>query len=213
MNKTDLFIYKYSLIKLKNKKKFYKLQLINCYFYSLFKIIIPSFYLFFIYLIFIFRIYSFLILIRYIWFFTGKFIVKNYFFLFFYSSFISSISSILKYSLFLLKRELFSIFLLSSRYTLQWVIKQINFCLYYWIKKWENIFFFDQSINLRLYENLERWLFEKQCRYINKYNIQRSLLWKIRYYFGPFDPYSQDFWRFGDCNSSTYLIKYKIIKV
>ena len=98
-----------------------------------------------------------------------------------------------------LKRYYIYIYKLSSGHSTKWLIRRLNFGINNWAKI--SFMYFTSSF-------LSSWMYQKQCYYINRIHSRKSLLWKIKNYFGPFNPYFNDFWIFGDQFSSIYLLKF-----
>ena len=109
-----------------------------------------------------------------------------------------------------LKRDIFLICKKSYGHSTSWFIRQTNYIILKWFYKWKYIFLLYNvkkfNVN-KLFFSLDHWIFNKQFHYINRNHSNKSLLWKIKTYFGPFNPYQRDFWVFGDNFSSIYLIK------
>lgn len=112
-------------------------------------------------------------------------------------------------SLLLLKKNLFFIWKYSSGHSSKWIIRHINFIFIKWLKKWltYSIIIKKQRKFIFHYFSFITWLSLKQCSYIIKIYSSKSLLWKIKNYFGSFNPYLLDFWIFGDKYSGSYIIK------
>lgn len=109
----------------------------------------------------------------------------------------------------ILKKKLFFIWKYSYGHSSNWVIRNINFLVFQWFihwYKWINLFIISFRI-FYFYNFLILWSYLKECYYINRNHTNKSLLWKIKTYFGPFNPYRNDFWVFGNKLSGVYILK------
>ena len=124
------------------------------------------------------------------------------------NSLFSEFSSFLyQSSLIRLKKILFFIYQKGSSYSISWLITRVNSIILKWFKSWYNQINFYYKDCLWLIKSIDHWLYKKQCCLINRVNDNKSLLWKIKHYFGNFNPYRSDFWVFGDFYSGFYLLK------
>nr|YP_009240465.1 reverse transcriptase/intron maturase [Lotharella vacuolata]BAU62599.1 reverse transcriptase/intron maturase [Lotharella vacuolata] len=116
------------------------------------------------------------------------------------------------HAIIILQRQIFFVCRKSYGHSTNWFIRQINYLLLKWFSKWKHIFLVTKK-NRFLSKILffEKWMFNKQFIYINRNNSNKSLLWKITNYFGPFSPYHKNFWIFGDRFSSLYVLKIFVI--
>lgn len=113
-------------------------------------------------------------------------------------------------SLKIVRKKIFLTCKRSYGHSTNWFIRQINFIFLQWFNEWKNIFQRSKIKQDYLNHNfifLDNWIFNKQFHYINRKHSNRSLLWKIQNYFGPFNPYKKNFWVFGDKFSSLYSIR------
>ncbi|AGY61449.1 reverse transcriptase (plastid) [Lotharella oceanica] len=139
--------------------------------------------------------------------------IKAQFFLFPYinlTRFDNNLNLFFLYSLKILRKNLFFICKKSYGHSTSWFIRQTNYILLKWFHKWKDIILLNKIKKYHkndLLFSLDNWIFNKQFRYINRNHSKSSLLWKVKNYFGPFNPYQKDFWVFGDKFSSIYAIK------
>lgn len=159
------------------------------------------------------------LLFQFIFFFNKIFyFLKNKYYLIQLSDFSSinlyffgiDLNLLFSYTIKTLEKDLFSICKKSYGHSTSWFIRQINYIILKWFYKWKYYFLLNKlkKVNVnKIIFSLDTWIFNKQFHYINRNNSKKSLLWKIKTYFGPFNPYQKDFWVFGDTYSSIYLIK------
>jgi hypothetical protein len=102
---------------------------------------------------------------------------------------------------FFFKYNLFSIYKFSYGHSIRWLIKWINFL----INKFKIIFSLPWS-NYKKY--FDYWHYIKQYRFLDRFYAKKSILWKLCNYFGSFNPYSCNFWVYGDQFSSLYILKF-----
>ena len=114
----------------------------------------------------------------------------NSYFLVIYLKFLS----ILKFQIFLFHK-------ISLGHSTKWLIRQTNFIFTKYTKfPFINLNFIKKKLNF--------WIYNRQCNYINRIYSNKSLFWKINNYFGPFNPYYEEFWMFGDQFSGIYALKF-----
>jgi hypothetical protein len=128
---------------------------------------------------------------------TNQFIEKVFINFYNYNSFLKL--PIFKY--FSFKYSLFSIYKFSYGHSPLWLIKRINFLNNKSIKFLSLI----QSHYLKYFDN---WQYIKQYRFIVRFHSRKSILWKLKNYFGCFSPYIYNFWVYGDQFSSLYILKF-----
>ena len=88
-----------------------------------------------------------------------------------------------------------------------WLIKKINYYLLSLKKIWGWFFLYLLKFYKKYFFIIDSWLYEKQVKYIHTIHLNNSFLWKIKNYFGPFNPYCLDYWIVGDRYFSLYFFK------
>lgn len=138
-----------------------------------------------------------------------KYLISKRIIDFLYSYYNNSLIFLLFFnSLFLLKKKLYFYIKHLNRFSLKRFIFSINILLNEYKKVWGYTFgiLFAKNDNSLLL--LNQWILVKQFYYINYNFSKKPLSWKIEKFFGPFNPYNNDFWIFGDSFSSIFIIKF-----
>jgi len=74
------------------------------------------------------------------------------------------------------------------------------------IRGWAN--YFRIGVAKRTFQTLDHWMFQKERRYARRSHPTKPWYWKIKRYWGKWNPHREDKWVFGDKHSGKYLLRF-----
>jgi RNA-directed DNA polymerase len=74
------------------------------------------------------------------------------------------------------------------------------------IRGWAN--YFRTQVASRTFTQLDRWMFHKERRYVNRTHPNKSNQWRQQRYWGKLNRKRNDRWVFGDKHTGAYLLKF-----
>ncbi len=79
------------------------------------------------------------------------------------------------------------------------------------IRGWAN--YFRKGVASATFKKLDKWMFMRQTRYVNRTHSRKPKYWKTKKYWGRLNLERQDQWVFGDKKTGSYLLKFRWFKV
>jgi RNA-directed DNA polymerase len=79
------------------------------------------------------------------------------------------------------------------------------------IRGWAN--YYRHQVAKKIFHDLDRWMFRRECRYVNRQHPNRPRTWTNSRYWGKLNKGRQDKWVFGDKHTGAHLPKYGWTKI